>query len=108
VKATEYDGKTWAVLWFTDAGMFYYRKDLLEKSGFSEPPETWDEMKRMADRIRTDSGTKFGYVFQGAQDEGGVVDGLEHVWNAGGDVLNGDEVIVTAPNRPRDSSSGSP
>jgi multiple sugar transport system substrate-binding protein len=38
VKATEYDGKTWAVPWFTDAGMFYYRKDLLEKSGSSEPP----------------------------------------------------------------------
>jgi multiple sugar transport system substrate-binding protein len=38
VKATKYDGKTWAVPWFTDAGMFYYRKDLQEKSGFSEPP----------------------------------------------------------------------
>src|SRR5215210_8113049 len=76
VKATEYDGKTWAVPWFTDAGMFYYRKDLLEKSGFSEPPETWDEMKQMAERIRSDSGTRYGYVFQGAQDEGVVVDGL--------------------------------
>ena len=72
VKATEYDGKTWAVPWFTDAGMFYYRKDLLQKSGFSDPPETWDEMKRMAEKIRSDSGTRFGYVFQGAQDEGGV------------------------------------
>jgi len=97
VEATEYDGKTWAVPWFTDAGMFYYRKDLLEKSGFSAPPETWDEMKRMADRIRADSGTRFGYVFQGARDEGGVVDGLEHVWNAGGDVLRGDEVIIDSP-----------
>jgi multiple sugar transport system substrate-binding protein len=38
VEATEYDGKTWAVPWFTDAGMFYYRKDLLEKSGFSGGP----------------------------------------------------------------------
>ncbi len=96
VKATEYDGKTWAVPWFTDAGMFYYRKDLLEESGFSSPPETWNEMKRMSDKIRADSGTRFGYVFQGAQDEGGVVDGLEHVWNAGGDVLDGDEVIVNS------------
>ena len=97
VKATEYDGKMWAVPWFTDAGMFYYRKDLLEKSGYSEPPKTWDEMKGMVEKIRADSGTKFGYVFQGAQDEGGVVDALEHVWNAGGDVLSGDEVIVDSP-----------
>jgi multiple sugar transport system substrate-binding protein len=97
VKATEYDGKTWAVPWFTDAGMFYYRKDLLRKSGFSDPPETWEEMKRMAKKIGSDSGTRYGYVFQGAQDEGGVVDGLEHVWNAGGDVLDGGRVIVDSP-----------
>ena len=97
VRATEYDGRTWAVPWFTDAGMLYYRKDLLEKSGYSEPPKTWDEMKGMVEKIRADSGTRFGYVFQGAQDEGGVVDALEHVWNAGGDVLKGDEVIIDSP-----------
>ena len=37
--AVQYEGKMWGVPWFTDAGMFYYRKDLLEKNGFSEPPE---------------------------------------------------------------------
>ena len=97
LQATEYNGKTYAVPWFTDAGMFYYRKDLLEKSGFSEPPKTWDEMKRMGDRIRSDSGVRYGYVFQGARDEGGVVDALEHVWNAGGDVLDGNRVIIASP-----------
>jgi multiple sugar transport system substrate-binding protein len=97
LQATEYDGKTYAVPWFTDAGMFYYRKDLLENSGFSEPPKTWDEMKRMGDRIRSDSGVRYGYVFQGARDEGGVVDALEHVWNAGGDVLDGNDVVIDSP-----------
>lgn len=97
VKATEYEGKTWAVPWFTDAGMLYYREDLLEKSGFSEPPRTWDEMKEMAEKVKADSGIKFGYVFQGAQDEGGVVDGLEYIWNAGGDVLDGEKVIIDSP-----------
>jgi multiple sugar transport system substrate-binding protein len=80
-----------------DAGMFYYRKDLLEQSGFSEPPKTWAEMKEMAGKVRQDSGTRYGYVFQGAQDEGGVVDALEHVWNAGGDVLDGDNVVIDSP-----------
>lgn len=97
VQSVEYDGKTYGVPWFTDAGMFYYRKDLLEKSGYSEPPKTWDEMKEMIEKIRSDSGTKYGYVFQGAQDEGGVVDALEHIWNSGGDVLDGDRVIIDSP-----------
>ncbi len=93
-----YEGKTYGVPWFTDAGMFYYRKDLLEGSGFSEPPKTWDEMKEMVAKIRADSGEEYdGYVFQGAQDEGGVVNGLEHIWNAGGEVLYGDRVVVNSP-----------
>ena len=54
-------------------------------------------MKEMAEKVRRDSGVKYGCVFQGAQDEGGVVDVLEHVWNAGGDVLDGDEVVVDSP-----------
>ena len=97
VQAVQFEGKTYGVPWFTDAGMFYYRTDLLEKSGFSEPPKTWEEMKSMAQKVQADRGTKFGYVFQGAQDEGGVVDALEHIWNAGGDVLDGDRVIIDSP-----------
>ena len=92
-----YEGRTYGVPWFTDAGMFYYRKDLLENSGFSEPPKTWDEMKEMVAKVRADSGEEYdGYVFQGAQDEGGVVNALEHIWNAGGEVLDGDRVIINS------------
>jgi multiple sugar transport system substrate-binding protein len=89
-----YEDAVYGVPWFTDAGMFYLRKDLLERSGFSGSPKTWDEMKQMAGKVRQDQGTKFGYVFQGSQDEGGVVDALEHVWNAGGDVLDGQRVVI--------------
>jgi multiple sugar transport system substrate-binding protein len=92
-----YDGKVWGVPWFTDAGMFYYRTDLLEEAGFSEPPGTWDEMKEISARVVQDGGARYGYVFQGSQDEGGVVDALEHVWNSGGDVLDGERVIINSP-----------
>ncbi len=97
IQAVQYEGKTYGVPWFTDAGMFYYRTDLLERSGFSEPPKTWEEMKEMSEKVQADQGTKFGFVFQGAQDEGGVVDALEHIWNAGGDVLDGNRVIIDSP-----------
>jgi multiple sugar transport system substrate-binding protein len=97
LEAVTYQGKTWGVPWFTDAGMFYYRSDLLEQSGISEPPATYDEMREMARRVQADTGTKYGFVFQGSQDEGGVVDALEHIWNAGGEVLDGNEVVINSP-----------
>jgi multiple sugar transport system substrate-binding protein len=97
LESVQYEGNVYGVPWFTDAGMFYLRKDLLEQSGFSGPPKTWDEMKQMSEKVRQDQGTRFGYVFQGSQDEGGVVDALEHIWNAGGDVLDGERVIIDSP-----------
>ena len=54
-----YEGKTYEVPWFTDAGMFYYRKDLLEGSGFSGPPKTWDEMREIVAKVRADSGEEY-------------------------------------------------
>lgn len=100
INSNTHSGAVYGVPWFTDAGMLYYRKDLLEKSGFSEAPETWDELAEQAEKVMRDSGTKYGFVFQGAEYEGGVVNGLEFIWNSGGDVLapgNLDKVTVDAP-----------
>lgn len=87
IQSNTYNGKIWGVPWFTDAGMLYYRQDLLKKSGFNNPPKTWDELKMQAKKVKQDSGTKFGFVFQGAQYEGGVVDGIEYIASNGGNVL---------------------
>lgn len=67
IEANTYQGKVYGVPWFTDVGLLYYRKDLLEQSGFSGPPQTWDELKRIALRVNQDSGIQHGFVFQGAQ-----------------------------------------
>jgi multiple sugar transport system substrate-binding protein len=100
VDSNTYEGAVYGVPWFTDAGMFYYREDLLEQSGFSEPPKTWDALKEMSEKVRRDAGTRYGFVFQGADYEGGVVNGLEFIWNSGGGVLDPhdlDVVTVAAP-----------
>jgi multiple sugar transport system substrate-binding protein len=76
VDSLVYEGAIYGVPWFTDAGMLYYRTDLLEQAGFSEPPGTWEEMKEMALKTAQDTGTRDGFVFQGAQYEGGTVNGL--------------------------------
>jgi multiple sugar transport system substrate-binding protein len=100
VDSNTYEGRIYGVPWFTDAGLLYYRQDLLEQAGFSDAPKTWDEMKEMVAKVRRDRGTRYGFVFQGSEYEGGVVNGLEFIWNSGGGVLapHGiDKVIVAAP-----------
>jgi multiple sugar transport system substrate-binding protein len=100
VEAIMYQGKPYGVPWFTDTGLLYYRKDLLEKSGFSGPPKTWDELKDMALKAKKDSGTESGFVFQGAQYEGGVCNGCEFIWTHGGNVLDPQDptrVVVDSP-----------
>jgi trehalose/maltose transport system substrate-binding protein len=97
IEGDTYDGKVWAVPWFTDSGFLYYRSDLLEDAGFSEPPATWDEMKDMAAKVQRDAGVPNGFVFTGAVYEGGTVLGTEFIRTAGGDVLDGDSVVVTSP-----------
>jgi multiple sugar transport system substrate-binding protein len=97
ISANTYEGKIYGIPWFTDAGMIYYRKDLLEQAGFSDPPETWDELKEMALKTAKDTGTKNGFVFQGMNYEGGVCNGCEYIWTHGGEILSevtGGKVVI--------------
>ena len=43
--ARTYRDKLYAVPVNSEGGMFYYRTDLLEAAGITEPPTTWEEMK---------------------------------------------------------------
>lgn len=101
IEANTYEGAIYGVPWYTDAGMLYYRRDLLERAGFSEPPQTWEELKEQARAVQEGEGTRYGFVFQGADYEGGVVNGLEYIWTSGGDVLDGERVIIDSPEATR-------
>ena len=100
ISAMTYEGGVYGIPYFTDAGMLYYRKDLLEQAGYSGPPETWDELKEMALKTAQDTGTKNGFVFQGMNYEGGVCNGCEYIWTFGGEVLSNvtsGKVVVDSP-----------
>ncbi|MGH3145686.1 MAG: extracellular solute-binding protein, partial [Rubrobacter sp.] len=88
MQAATYEGKVYAVPWYTDAGLLYYRQDLLEKSGYSEPPATWTELQEMAAKVMKDQNIGNGFVFQGDEYEGGVCNGCEYIWSAGGNILD--------------------
>jgi multiple sugar transport system substrate-binding protein len=83
INASIYEDGIFAVPWFEDAGLLYYRKDLLDT-----PPKTWDELMEMAQTVSQEAGVPNGFVFQGANYEGGVCNALEYIRTHGGDVLS--------------------
>ena len=100
VEAIIYDGKPYAMPWYTDTGLLYYRKDLLKKSGYGGSPKSWDELKQMTRKVLSGSDTKYGFVFQGARYEGGVCDGCEYIWGSGGNILDpkdATKVLIDSP-----------
>lgn len=49
-------GKIWAVPWYVDTRIQYYRKDLFERAGYSSPPATWDEWKAALEKVKAVAG----------------------------------------------------
>lgn len=83
--------------WYTDAGLLYYRKDLLSQYG-RPVPKTWEELIETAELIqrkeRAAGKMLHGYVFQGRAYEGLTCNALE--WAAsynGGTIVRTDGLV---------------
>lgn len=91
------DGKLVGMPQFTDAGLLYFRTDLLEQYGL-EAPTTWEELTAAAQTIQDgERGANpdfYGFVFQGNAYEGLTCNGLEwQVSNGGGNIIEPDGTI---------------
>jgi trehalose/maltose transport system substrate-binding protein len=98
-------GKLVSIPLYTDAGILYYRTDLLEKYGYKEPPKTWEELEAMAKKIqdgeRAAGKPDFqGFVFQGKASESLTCNALEWIYSyGGGSVIEPDKkVTINNPN----------
>jgi trehalose/maltose transport system substrate-binding protein len=99
LEAVRFEGMIYALPWYIDAGVLYYRSDLLEKHGL-HPPQTWPDLVRTAQAILTKERDLYGFLWQGKQYEGLVCNALEYFRSRGGKVLEKGKVVVdSAENR---------
>ena len=102
IEGNTVQGRLVALPWYTDAGVLYYRKDLLARHGQSIP-QTWQALRDTARlvqaRERARGHTDFhGFLFQGKADEGLTCHALEWIASQGGGQVLGPDGGITVRN----------
>ena len=91
--AARWRGRFYAVPWFVDLGLLYWRTDLLRG-----PPQSLSDLREAVRRVRRTGEPRFGLVWQGARYEGLVTVFVEHLGSFGGGILDvRGRVIVDQP-----------
>jgi circadian clock protein KaiC len=83
------DGKLYALPALALCGVLMYRKDLLEKHGFTHPPRTWEELLVQARTVveGEQNAGLIGYQFPAYKYEGLTTSFLQNLWSNGGDIF---------------------
>jgi multiple sugar transport system substrate-binding protein len=93
VSTAMYDGRLWAVPYYSNADLLYYRKDVLA-AAHVQPPKTLAQLEELARTVAPEHGLQ-GYAGQFAQYEGLTVNFAEAVQSEGGSILSPDGSGVT-------------
>ncbi len=96
------DNRLVALPWSVEAGLLFYRKDLLEKYDF-QPPKSWPELTKIALSIQQQENQQmdekiWGMVFQGRAYEGLTCNALEWINGFGGGTIVDETGNVTVNN----------
>ncbi|MGW6456199.1 ABC transporter substrate-binding protein [Streptomyces sp. NPDC055078] len=96
IDTATYGGRLYAVPYVTNAGLLFYRKDILDREGV-RPPRTWNELAEVASSLSR----KYrmgGYAGQFLPYEGLTVNVTEAIQSAGGSLVEGNgRVTVDSP-----------
>ena len=98
VATAEYQGRLYAIPYYSNADLLYYRSDILAKA-HQKPPTTWAQLQSLATTVAPKYHLD-GYAATLAPDEGLTVNFAESVQSAGGSILSPDGTQVTVDSPP--------
>ncbi len=62
-ETNEMDGHIYGIPWYMDTRILFYRTDVLEKAGFKNPPQTWEELLNQCRMIKRQLGNDRFAIF---------------------------------------------
>src|SRR5919204_118871 len=91
----EFRGKLYGFPILASARAFFYNKTLFAKAGIAEPPRTWDDFVKTAQKIRGLGGGTIGYALPLGPEEA-QAEWEIWMWNGGGDWKSGDQWAINS------------
>jgi multiple sugar transport system substrate-binding protein len=108
ITANRWRDSIFALPWFIDVGMLYWRTDLM-----AMPPTTFDDLRNAASAALRNDDVRYGFVWQGSRYEGLITGFVEMLGAHGGEILDergrvavGDANAVRALTAMRDAIRG--
>jgi multiple sugar transport system substrate-binding protein len=90
------DDTAYGVPWYVETRLLYYRTDIAEAAGITEPPADWEALKEMARAMKEEGGAENGIAL--GTGIGSWQQYLPLVWSNGGEVLTEDgEFALDSP-----------
>jgi multiple sugar transport system substrate-binding protein len=89
---------SYGVPWYVETRVLYYRTDLAEEAGWSDAPESWDDLKQFAKDLQDKAGVEYGINLQPGQ-TGSWQTMLPFAWSNGAALTNdaGTEYTIDSP-----------
>jgi multiple sugar transport system substrate-binding protein len=90
------EGTSYAVPWYVETRLLFYRTDLAEQAGFTEAPQNWDELKAFAQAMQEEVGAEWGINLQ-AGGLGSSANILPFAWSNGVELTSGESFTLDTP-----------
>jgi multiple sugar transport system substrate-binding protein len=91
IGAVTFKGKTWGLPRYIDAGLLFYRKDLVAKA-----PTTYEDLYAQSEKLK--GKTNYSFVGQFKQYEGLICNAVEYISAYGGKVVDGNgNITIDSP-----------
>jgi multiple sugar transport system substrate-binding protein len=89
--SAKYEDSLYALPMDGESTGLFYRTDMFEAAGISEPPKTWDEFEADAQKLTDPSNKKYGFALFASES---AYYWYPWLWQAGGNLLSDDEKTV--------------